>query len=102
LVQYNSVYPTELLIARALYKRADVIIFDEATSALDNKTEQAVMQSIESLGQNLTVLIIAHRLTTLQNCDQIVKLGDGGIKRIGTYQEIVGEDNQLKPKLSYS
>jgi len=89
-------------IARALYKKADVIIFDEATSALDNKTEQAVMQSIESLGQNLTVLIIAHRLTTLQNCDQIVKLGDGGIKRIGTYQEIVGEDNQLKPKLSYS
>ena len=58
-------------IARALYKQADVIIFDEATSALDNKTEQAVMQSIESLGKNLTLLIIAHRLTTLQNCDQI-------------------------------
>ena len=76
-------------IARALYKQADVIIFDEATSALDNETEQAVMQAIESLNDDLTVLIIAHRLTTLKNCTQIVELGDGGIKRIGTYQEIV-------------
>ena len=76
-------------IARALYKQADVIIFDEATSALDNETEQAVMQSIESLGDDLTVLIIAHRLTTLKNCTQIVELADGGIKRTGTYQEII-------------
>ena len=76
-------------IARALYKQADVIIFDEATSALDNETEQAVMQAIEGLSEDLTILIIAHRLTTLKNCTQIVELGDGGIKRIGTYQEIV-------------
>jgi len=81
-------------IARALYKQADVIIFDEATSALDNETEQAVMQSIESLGNDLTVLIIAHRLTTLKNCTQIVELADGGIKRIGTYEEIVSKENQ--------
>ncbi len=79
-------------IARALYKQADVIIFDEATSALDNETEQAVMQSIEDLGKDLTILIIAHRLTTLKNCDQIVELGEGGIKRIGTYAEIVSTD----------
>ena len=79
-------------IARALYKQADVIIFDEATSALDNETEQAVMQSIETLSQDLTILIIAHRLTTLKNCDHIVELGDGGIKRIGTYQEIVSKE----------
>ncbi len=76
-------------VARALYKHADVIIFDEATSALDNETEQAVMQAIEGLSENLTVLIIAHRLSTLKNCTQIVELGDGGIKRVGTYQEIV-------------
>jgi ABC-type multidrug transport system fused ATPase/permease subunit len=76
-------------IARALYKQADVIIFDEATSALDNETEQAVMQAIESLSDNLTVLIIAHRLTTLKNCTQIVELSDGGIKRAGTYDDIV-------------
>ena len=76
-------------IARALYKQADVIIFDEATSALDNETEQAVMQSIENLSQDLTLLIIAHRLTTLKNCTQIVELGEGGIKRAGSYQDIV-------------
>ena len=76
-------------IARALYKQADVIIFDEATSALDNETEQAVMQAIEGLSKDLTILIIAHRLTTLKNCTQVIELGDGGIKRIGTYSEIV-------------
>ena len=81
-------------IARALYKQADVIIFDEATSALDNETEQTVMQSIEDLGKDLTILIIAHRLTTLKNCDQIVELGDGGIKRIGTYNEIVSKETK--------
>ena len=79
-------------IARALYKQADVIIFDEATSALDNDTEQAVMEAIESLGNELTILIIAHRLTTLKNCTQVVELGDGGIKRIGSYQEIVSNE----------
>jgi len=81
-------------IARALYKQANVIIFDEATSALDNNTEQAVMQSIEALGQDLTILIIAHRLTTLKNCTQIVELGEGGIKRIGTYNEIVSKETK--------
>jgi ATP-binding cassette subfamily B protein len=76
-------------IARALYKKADVIIFDEATSALDNETEQAVMRAIEGLSKDLTLLIIAHRLTTLKSCTQIVELGDGGIKRAGNYQDIV-------------
>lgn len=78
-------------IARALYKKADVIIFDEATSALDNETEQAVMEAIEGLSEDLTLLIIAHRLTTLKNCTQIVELGEGGIKRAGTYQDIVAQ-----------
>jgi ATP-binding cassette, subfamily B, bacterial PglK len=80
-------------IARALYKQADVIIFDEATSALDNETEQAVMKSIECLGNDLTVLIIAHRLTTLKKCTCIVELADGGIKRIGNYQDFVRHIN---------
>jgi ATP-binding cassette subfamily B protein len=77
--------------ARALYKKADVIIFDEATSALDNETEQDVMQAIESLSKDLTLLIIAHRLTTLKNCTQIVELAGGGIRRIGSYQKVVNE-----------
>jgi len=76
-------------IARALYKQADVIIFDEATSALDNQTEAAVMQAIEELHEDLTVLIIAHRLTTLRNCDTIVELANGTIKAVGSYEELV-------------
>ena len=76
-------------IARALYKQADVIIFDEATSALDNETEQAVMQAIEGLSEDLTLLIIAHRLTTLKNCTQIVELGEGGIIRAGAYRDLL-------------
>ncbi|NTV47722.1 MAG: ABC transporter ATP-binding protein, partial [Chlorobiales bacterium] len=75
-------------IARALYKQADVIIFDEATSALDNQTEAAVMQAIEELHEDLTVLIIAHRLTTLKNCHQIVELNNGCIINVITYEEI--------------
>ena len=78
-------------IARALYKQASVLVFDEATSALDNETEQAVMQAIEELNEDLTILIIAHRLTTLKICTQIVELGDGGIKRIGSYQDILDQ-----------
>ncbi|WP_293752350.1 ABC transporter ATP-binding protein [uncultured Paraglaciecola sp.] len=78
-------------IARALYKQADVIIFDEATSALDNETEQEVMLAIEGLSKELTVLIIAHRITTLKNCTEIVELGGSGIKRIGSYQDIMND-----------
>jgi len=61
-------------IARALYKNANVIIFDEATSALDNNTENEVMEAIDSLGKDITVLIVAHRLTTLRNCDTVFEL----------------------------
>ena len=75
-------------IARALYKKADVIIFDEATSALDNETEEAVINAIEGLGEDLTLLIIAHRLTTLRSCTQIVELGGGGILRVGVFSDV--------------
>jgi ABC-type multidrug transport system fused ATPase/permease subunit len=75
-------------IARALYKQAKVLVFDEATSALDSETEGAVMKAIEGLSDDLTIFIIAHRLSTLKNCTQIVELVDGGIKRIGTYKKI--------------
>jgi len=80
-------------IARALYKKADVIIFDEATSALDNETENEVMSAIENLSDKLTILIIAHRLTTLKNCSYIVQLGDGAIKKIGSYKEMVNSES---------
>lgn len=72
-------------IARALYKQASVLIFDEATSALDCDTERAVMSAIENLDRELTILIIAHRLTTLQCCDTIVKLEGGKMVSQGSY-----------------
>jgi ATP-binding cassette, subfamily B, bacterial PglK len=76
-------------IARALYKEADVIVLDEATSALDNSTESAVMETINNLSDEVTILIVAHRHTTLKNCTQLIELENGKIKNIGTYDEIV-------------
>ena len=75
-------------IARALYKKSDLIIFDEATSALDNDTEKEVMDAIESLGSELTIIIIAHRITTLKKCNKIIKLEDGKLVNHYTYQEL--------------
>lgn len=76
-------------IARAIYKQADVIIFDEATSALDSDTEKAVMEAIDRLSSDLTILIIAHRLSTLKNCSSIVRLDKGKISTVGSYEEII-------------
>lgn len=78
-------------IARALYKRAEVLVFDEATSALDNTTEEAVMDELDGLGRDLTIFIIAHRLTTLRRCDQVVELTAGNITAQGTYEAIIGQ-----------
>jgi ATP-binding cassette subfamily B protein len=76
-------------IARALYKQATVLVFDEATSALDNATEQSVMSAIDGLDSDLTILIIAHRITTIKNCDVIVVLDRGRITAQGTYAELL-------------
>lgn len=77
-------------IARALYKGAKVIVFDEATSALDTETETAVMEEIYSLGKDLTILMVSHRLTTLKNCTKIIEVANGELRSVGTYQQIVG------------
>ena len=78
-----------IAIARALYKKASIIIFDEATSALDSETESSVMESILSLDKELTIIIVAHRLSTLKNCTNIIELSDGKILRQGVYNEII-------------
>ncbi len=76
-------------IARALYKKASVIILDEATSALDSETEISVMQSIMSSNEDLTFIIVAHRLNTLRGCTKIIELSEGKISRQGLYSEII-------------
>jgi len=76
-------------VARALYRQSDVLILDEATSALDDDTELAVMDAINNFDHNATVIIIAHRLTTLKNCDMILSLGSNHQTEIMQYDEIM-------------
>jgi ABC-type multidrug transport system fused ATPase/permease subunit len=75
-------------IARALYKESSIIVFDEATSSLDLSTEEAVMNAIYGLDTNLTLIIIAHRLTTLKNCDKIIEIKNGKIYRSFKYKDL--------------
>jgi ATP-binding cassette subfamily B protein len=76
-------------IARALYKKADVLVFDEATSALDNVTEQSLMEAIQGLGAELTIILIAHRLTSVRACNKIFELEGGRVVAQGTYDELM-------------
>ena len=80
-------------IARALYNHPQVIIFDEATSALDTATEQAIQQTIESLRSHMTVIIIAHRLTTVEKCDWLYWVEKGHIQMYGNAEEVLSEYN---------
>ena len=81
-------------IARALYKQAQVLVFDEATSALDTETENIVMQSIQGLSRNLTIVMIAHRLSTVKRCDRIIQLSNGKVVLQGTPEHVLGKINQ--------
>jgi ABC-type multidrug transport system fused ATPase/permease subunit len=76
-------------IARALYKQASVLVFDEATSALDNATEHLVMDAIDGLNRDLTILLIAHRLTTVKHCDIIIELEHGRVVAYGKYEQLL-------------
>ncbi len=82
-----------IAIARALYKKSTILVFDEATSALDNSTEREIMKSIDNLGHDLTLIIIAHRLSTLVNCDRIFEFRDGSIIRVFPGDEITERIN---------
>jgi ABC-type multidrug transport system fused ATPase/permease subunit len=77
-------------IARALYKQASVIVLDEATSALDTATEDAVMAAIEGLSRELTIVMIAHRLSTVSRCDRVIRLKHGRITAEGPHQLVLG------------
>jgi len=79
-------------IARAFIKNAPIIILDEATSALDNKSEAIVQQAIDNLMKSRTVLVIAHRLSTVRNADKIVVINNGEIAEIGTHDELIAKN----------
>ena len=83
-------------IARALYKQASILVLDEATSALDNSTEQAIMDAIDKLDRSLTIIIIAHRLTTVRRCDTIVELADGHLVAQGSYENLVERSTSFR------
>jgi ABC-type multidrug transport system fused ATPase/permease subunit len=68
-------------IARALYNKPKVLVLDEATSSLDNQTEQAVMDTLNNIGDDITIILIAHRLSTVKNCDEIYLLENGELKK---------------------
>lgn len=89
-------------IARALYNEPEVIIMDEATSALDNKTENQVMNSLNELQQGRTFIIIAHRLSTVQQCDVLYFLEDGRIKARGSFNELLEKFETFKTLVELS
>ena len=82
-------------IARALYNKPKVLILDEATSALDDQTERAVMDAVNNLRRNLTIIQIAHRLNTVKNCDIIFKLHRGQLIGKGSYDEIINKNENF-------
>jgi ABC-type multidrug transport system fused ATPase/permease subunit len=78
-VKFSGGQRQRVAIARALYLNPEILILDEATAALDNETERALMESIESLQGHKTLIVVAHRLTTIKNCDLVYEVSDGKI-----------------------
>jgi ABC-type bacteriocin/lantibiotic exporter with double-glycine peptidase domain len=85
-----------IIIARALYRDPDVLVLDEATSALDNLTEHAVMEAIQKLGRSKSIILIAHRLSTVRHCDCIYLLDRGEVIASGTYDELLLRNSSFR------
>lgn len=85
-----------LAIARALMKKSEIILLDEATSSLDNETQDFIKNSIEKISKNYTILIIAHRLSTVKDCDYIIVLDEGKVVGIGTHDELIKKNKYYK------
>lgn len=78
-----------ILIARAVYKNPDFIFLDEATNALDAKNERAIVENLDDFYQGRTVVVVAHRLSTVKNADQIIVLDDGRVAEIGNHTSLI-------------
>lgn len=90
-----------IAVARALYRRPAVLVFDEATSALDADTERCLTAAIQSLRGTVTVILIAHRLSTVRECDRVLFLRDGRLCSSGTYDELLDRDLEFR-KLAFA
>jgi HlyD family secretion protein len=101
-VQLSGGQRQRIGIARALYHKVEVIVFDEATSSLDGITEKQIMEAIHGLSGNNTIILIAHRLKTVQNCDQIYFIEDGEINDQGTYDELIEKNERFKNMASHA
>src|SRR5262249_51843296 len=83
-------------IARALYLEPEVLVLDEATSALDSATEREIVEAVEQLRGNRTVIVIAHRLSTVRSCDRVAYLEGGRVTQVGTWEELLKTNAGLK------
>ncbi len=83
-------------LARALYQNPDVLVLDEATSALDNRTERLVMKTLNELREGRTFILIAHRLSTVSDCDRLYFLKNGSIEAVGTYDELSNRHKEFQ------
>ncbi len=84
-------------IARALYRRPALLVLDEATSALDNETERRLTETIEGLKGSMTIVIVAHRLSTVRHCDQLVFMAQGRVETVGTFDEVQSGQRRVRP-----
>ena len=101
-VQLSGGQRQRIGIARALYHKVEVIVFDEATSSLDGITEKQIMEAIHGLSGHNTIILIAHRLKTVQNCDQIYFIENGRINDQGTYDELIEKNERFKNMASHA
>ncbi len=95
-VQLSGGQRQRIGIARALYNDSDILIFDEATSSLDGLTEKTIMESIQNFSGEKTIIIVAHRLKTIQNCDQIFFIDNGEVIDKGSYAELIKKNEKFR------
>jgi len=101
-VQLSGGQRQRIGIARALYSEADVLVFDEATSALDGITEKLIMDAIQDFAGKKTIIMIAHRLKTVEKCDRIFFLENGCLKSEGSYKDLIEHDDAFKKMAAHA
>ncbi|HBH06214.1 MAG TPA: ABC transporter ATP-binding protein [Flavobacteriales bacterium] len=95
-IQISGGQKQRIAIARELFKDIDILLMDEATSALDSKTEKEIQENIERLQGQYTILVIAHRISTVQKADEIILLSDGTLKARGPFDELIENSEQFR------